>query len=206
VTAYCLNLAHAVDRVGATFDSDRSAGELNAWGNSYPAEELPFGGQVMVDSVRYVLVRKSPTALPQPDHVEALGQRLAGDPLGRPAEALALLAAGEMGSQELSVRVHLASSSGGDTGVDLGSENGPGIQVRSVTIPSWLIRPQVPTSADQLRCSHQHYPGDYDLALLVPVLWSRVLPLPGVAVTAIELVPNPLVHVFAITLLSEVGS
>jgi len=205
VIACCLNLTDAVDRIGATFDSDRQAGELNAWGNSYPAEELPFGGQVLVGGVRYALVRKSPGGPSRPDHIEALGQRLAGDPLGRPVEALALLAAGEMGPQELSVRVHLASG-GDDIGPAIGRGSGPGIVVRSATIPGWLIRPEAPTSPDQLRCRHLHYPGDYGLALLVPVLWSRVLPLPGLPVTAIELAPSPLVHVFAISLLAGVGS
>jgi hypothetical protein len=187
--ACSLDLSRAVNRVGATFDTDRPAGELNAWGNSYPAEELPFGGQVLVDGIPYALVPKSPATTPRPDHVEALGQRLAADPAGRPVRALAVLAAGEMGPQQLSVRLHPAAD---------GS--------RSMLIPGWLVRPDASTSADQLRCSHQHYPGNYDLALLVPVLWSRVLPLPGIAVTAIDLLPNPLVHVFAITLLCEGGS
>lgn len=188
MTAYCLDLSGAVDRIGATFDSGRPAGEMNAWGNSYPAEELPFGCQLLVGSVRYELVPKSPATPTQPDHVEMLGQRMGADPPGQSARALAVLAAGEMGPQEMSVRVHLAS---GD------------VCVRSATIPGWMVGPQTPPSPDQLRCGHLHYPGGYGLSLLVPVLWSRVLPLPGAAVTAVELMPNPLIHVFAITLLDE---
>lgn len=188
MTAYRLDLSGVADRIGATFASNRRAGEMNAWGNSYPAEELPFGTQLPIGSVRYELVPKSPVMPSQPDHVEMLGQLMAAGPPGQPARALAVLAAGEMGPQEMSVRVHLAT---GD------------VCVRSATIPGWMLRPQTPPSPDQFRCDHLHYPGGYRLSLLVPVLWSRVLPLPGAAVTAIELMPNPLIHVFAITLLDE---
>lgn len=185
--ARCLDLADIVDSVGATFDTERPAGAFNAWGNSFPAEELPFGRRTVVDGISYELVDKAPR---QPDHFEALGQRLPVGPPHRPVNALALLAAGEMGPQELTVRVHLAT----------------GVQSRSVVIRGWEVRPETPVTADQLRGSHLHYPGDYDLALLVPVLWSHVLPLPGGPVTAIEPLANPLVHIFAITLLTEVDS
>ncbi|MFD3504215.1 hypothetical protein [Streptomyces sp. NPDC058678] len=181
-----VDLASAVDRVGATYDTERAQGELNAWGNSFPAEELPFGGQVNVGGVFYALVEKAPQ---QPDHLEALGQMIACGPPSRPVDALALLATGELGPQKLSIRVHLA---GGD------------VATVPVAVPGWLVRPDAPVTADQLRCSHLHYPGGYELARLLPVLWSRVLPLPGLPITALELLVNPLVHVFAISLLAEV--
>lgn len=191
--ARCLDLTTAVDRIGATFDGDRPAGEMNSWGNSYPAEELPFGRETVVDGIRYALVGKSPGGGAQPDHLEALGQRLRL-PHGLQAEALAVLAAGELGPQELSVRLHLDSG---------GTTSGTCV---SVTIPGWMARPDAPRAADQLRCSHLHYPGDYGLALLLPVLWSRRLPLGGVPVVAVDLLTNPLVHVFAVTLLSKAAA
>ena len=188
--ARCLDLTAVVDRVGATYDTERTQGTMNAWGNSVPAEELPFGGRVVVGGVPYALVDKPPATPSRPDHVEALGQRLPVDPPGRRAEAMAVLAGGELGPQELSLRVHLDG----------------GIEVLTLTVPGWATRPEVPVAADELRFRHLHYPGDYGLALLLPVLWSRVVPLPGVTVTAVELLPNPLVHVFAVTLLTGADS
>lgn len=185
-----VDLAGVVDRVGATFDNERAEGELNAWGNSFPAAELPFGGQVVVGGVPYALAAKRSHG---PDHLEALGQFLPGGPPDRPAGALGLLATGEMGPQELSLRVYLAAG-----------EQGGAVWPVSLTVPGWAVRPDAPVTADQLRCDHLHYPGDYRLRLLLPALWSRVVPLPGAPVTGIELLPNPLVHVFAITLLTEV--
>jgi hypothetical protein len=203
VIAHCLDLTPLVDRIGATFDTDRPAGEVNAWGNSYPAEELPFGGRAVVGGVPYLLVPKVPADPPQPDHLEFLGQHLPGPPPARPATAIGLLAAGEMGPQDLSLRVHLRPRA------DRPRADRSRVDVISTTVPGWMIRPETPVTAAELRCSHLHYPGDYGLGLLVPVLWSRVLPLPDAPspamVTAIELVANPLVHAFAVTLLQEEG-
>lgn len=215
MTAYCLDLADTVNQVGATFDNERPTGGLNAWGNSFPAEELPFGGHLLVGGIRYALAPKSPSASAMPDHVEALGQRLTSGLPSHPVGALAILASGEMGPQQLSVDVHLAADGGpgahgspgaGGAGGDTADAPDGGVLALSVEIPGWLVRPDHPVLADQVRCSHQHYPGGYDLALLLPVLWSRVLPLPRAVVTRIELPPNPLMHVFAITLLSGVAS
>ncbi|NUT50853.1 MAG: hypothetical protein HOV94_26625 [Saccharothrix sp.] len=183
--AHHVDLSGLVDRIGATYDTDRDSGEFNPWGNSFPAEELPFGGTTAVGGVPYALVDKPPRG---PDHLEALGQVIDCAATG-PAHGLALLAAGEQGPQELRVHVHL------DGGRRLSLP---------VTVPGWSVRPDAPMTPDQLRAGHLHYPGDYGLARLLPALWSRVLRLPGVPVTAIELTANPLVHVFAVTL--EIGA
>jgi hypothetical protein len=65
--------------IGATYDSQRRNGLLNAWGNSFPAEELPFGSTLTVGGVPFQL----------PDN-------------GLVAD-LALLCCGEMGEQHVNV-------------------------------------------------------------------------------------------------------
>jgi hypothetical protein len=191
VSAHCLDLTGFVHAVGATFDAERPAGAFNCWGNSYPAEELPFGRRTAVGGVPYTMVGKTPR---RPDHLEALGQLLPGGPAGRPIAALGLLAAGEMGHQRLTVRVHRGAAAGA-------------AETYSATIRGWILDSAAPVGDDVLRCSHLHYPGGYGLPHRVPALWSHMVPLAGGGpVTALELCDNPLVHIFAVTLLMEAGS
>jgi hypothetical protein len=184
VIAHCLDLAGFAHAVGATFDAERPAGAFNCWGNSFPAEELPFGRRTVVGGVPYAMVAKTPR---RPDHLEALGQLLPGGPSGRPIDAVGLLAAGEMGPQRLALRVHTDGAA----------------ETHWATIPGWILDSDAPAGDGHLRCSHMHYPGDYGLPHRVPVLWSHIVGLGGGPVTGLELCANPLVHVFAVTLLTE---
>jgi hypothetical protein len=166
----------------ATFDSERPCGALNAWGNSFPAEELPFGSTLTVGGTSFELPEKTPG---KPDSVEPLGQTiaLAGMPK---ATGIALLCCGEMGEQRLPVRVL----------------DGQGRTVSSFVAAARGV--MVPAGTDPgnegFVCSHLHYPGDYDLSLALPAAWcceqhwDRPLP-----VTHIELGVNPLFHLLAIT-------
>lgn len=169
----------------ATFDSERPHGALNAWGNSFPAEELPFGSVLTVGGVPFRLAAKAPG---QPDSIEPLGQSLE-IPDAPAAVGIALLCCGEMGDQQVSVRVldnerqtvsHFVAIARGvmiPAGMDLGGEGFAG--------------------------SHLHYPGDYDLALALPAAWRFEerweKPSP---VAHIELGINPLFHILGCTLLA----
>jgi hypothetical protein len=167
----------------ATFDGERPRGALNAWGNSFPAEELPFGSALVVGGVPFELPAKIPGG---PDSVEPLGQILTFP--RREAAGIALLCCGEMGDQRVPVRV---------------SDGRGGAVADFVAVARGAM---VPAGADLgeegIACSHLHYPGDYDLALALPALWRvahRWEPLAPVA--RVELGRNPLFHLLAVTLL-----
>ena len=169
----------------ATYDSERPRGALNAWGNSFPAEELPFGSVLTVGRVPFRLTVKVPG---QPDSVEPLGQRL--EIRDAPAATgIALLCCGEMGDQKVSVQVL----------------NGDGQIVSDfVAVARGVMIPAGMDLGDEgFAGSHLHYPGDYDLALALPAAWRFEQrwekPSP---VAHIELGINPLFHILGITLLA----
>jgi hypothetical protein len=171
----------------ATFDSDRAAGFVNIWGNSFPAEEVPFGRTMLVGGVVYQLVGKRPGA---PDHVEALGQRVEIGAVVA-GQALAVLGFGELGPQVLTL--------------SLTDRFGAVIRVR-VTLPNWLVPRGTLASAAGWRATHLHYVGGYELDHLCPTMFSKTVCLPGIAWPAtVTLEPNPLAHVIALTLLREEG-
>lgn len=117
---HAIDLAPHCNACAATFDSERSAGCVNIWGNSFPAEDVPFGRPIIVGGVTYQLVAKQPGA---PDHVEALGQRIE---IGVVAVgyALGVLGFGELGPQTLMLR--LTDRFGAVVGV-------------RVQLPNWLL-------------------------------------------------------------------
>jgi hypothetical protein len=168
--------------VGATSDDYRNRGQVNAWGNSFPAEEIPFGSVLQVGAVPFRL----PTKRANCDHLEAMGQSISL-PARPPVSGLALLCFGEMGDQELDVEL-----------------DGPDGECNRLTVlaPTWLVdRGQDPVD-DCYCCSHLHYAGGYELALLRPTMWcwhrqwERQAPL-----TRLRMGRNPLFHLLAVTLL-----
>ena len=181
-----VDLAPWLNAAVATFDGERPRGALNAWGNSFPAEELPFGSVLTVGGIEFLLPAKRPG---EPDSVEPLGQtiEIPGSPS---AVGIALLCCGEMGDQRVGVRawngdkeaiadfVAVARGAMVPAGTDLGGEGFAG--------------------------SHLHYPGGYDLALALPAawrfqhLWEQPRP-----VTRLALGVNPLFHLLAVTLLAS---
>jgi hypothetical protein len=169
----------------ATFDSDRSRGSLNAWGNSFPAEELPFGTTFALGGIRFRLPAKQEGA---PDHIEVLGQVI---PL--PAQStcgLGLLAFGEMGSQSMELDVEFAHQN---------------IRRFSVVAPAWLIAPGAPPSDSRIVCSHLHYVGGYELASLRPAMWCLRIEWPKAKALRMYLGINPFFHLIAVTGLIEFG-
>jgi hypothetical protein len=184
VTALPVDLTPYRNATVATFDGERIQGAVNAWGNSFPAEELPFGGILTVGGTLFRLPAKAPG---EPDSVEPLGQAFT---VAEPALCLgiALLACGEMGDQRVALRVLDPA----------GEEVAACVAVaRGVMIPAGKD-----PGTDCIASSHLHYPGDYDLALALPALWhsehrwDRALP-----VARIELGINPLFHLLGLTLL-----
>jgi hypothetical protein len=180
-----LDLTPWLNAAVATLDGERPQGALNAWGNSFPAEELPFGSTLRVGDVLFRLPIRNPGG---PDSVEPLGQALAIPE--REAAGIALLCCGEMGDQRVPVRV----------------SDGRGRTVAGfVAVARGAMVPAGADLGDEgFACSHLHYPGDYDLALALPALW-RVehrweSPEP---VARVELGINPLFHLLAITLLES---
>jgi hypothetical protein len=166
----------------ATRDDERHRGGVNAWGNSYPAEELPFGGTLRVAGVPFAL----PPAGAEHDHVETLGQTLAL-PAAEPCTGVALLCFGEMGDQALPV--------------DLFAEP-DGHMALLALAKGWLLPPGAPDPPDGWVCSHLHYPGGYELDQLRPVLWCNSFGWEAPRVpTRLGLGTNPLFHLVAVTLL-----
>jgi hypothetical protein len=180
LTPYCNSFA-------ATFDADRAAGVMNAWGNSFPAEELPLGAAFVADGFPFQL---PPKRVGHWDHVEALGQtiQIEGSPV---VSEIALLCCGEMGDQKVEIEAH--------------AEDG---QSETITVATrgWLVPGDTAIEGAAFRSSHLHYVGDYELALLTPALWTarqelrRPMPL-----SELRLGRNPLFHIFGLTL-SEVSA
>lgn len=177
-----IDLRSHMNAYAATYDRDRSLGTVNAWGNSFPAEELPFGDCVVVDGLCYEL---APKAEGEVDHVEALGQVLA---LRRPATGLALLMFGEMGEQQLDLEIDFADGS---------------TRRERVLANGWLVAGEPAAGAACLRCSHLHYVGGYELALLRPVLWSESIRWGRTDAVGLRLGVNPLFHIVALTALTD---
>lgn len=177
MNAIPVDLAPHLNARAATTDVQRHLGGFNAWGNSFPAEELPFGGTLELRGIPFRLI-----AADGLDHVEALAQTIEM-PAPVRATALALLACGEMGQQEIEVTIDGESF--------------------EVIVAGWLADSDADTGGAFV-ASHLHYPGGYELSRLRPVLWPRVVEWPGVRdVTAIHLSANPLFHVVAMTLLER---
>lgn len=188
MTGLPIDLTPWLNAAVATFDAERPQGALNAWGNSFPAEELPFGSTLTVGSVAFQLPSK---ARGEPDSVEPLGQTIVvpGTPkvLG-----IALLCTGEMGDQRVPLRVMNAR---GEEVADLMAV------ARGAMVPAGTD-----LAGEGFTTSHLHYPGEpggYDLALALPALWrwEHRWEAPT-ALARIELGTNPLFHLMAISLLA----
>lgn len=167
---------------GATYNDDRSSGCVNAWGNSFPGEELPFGGDLEIAGIPFRIPRKQKTS----DHIECLGQRVSLSAPAKPS-GVALLCFGEMGDQDLTIEF---------------LEDGTVARKIEARAKEWLIEGSPPSDGQCYMCSHLHYRGGYELALLRPVCWVDIhtwdSPTP---MTTMRLGFNPLFHLFAATLL-----
>ena len=180
-----LDLTPWLNAAVATFDGERPRGALNAWGNSFPAEEMPFGSTLTVGGVPFRLPAKAPGA---PDSVEPLGQTIAV-PDAPEASGVALLCCGEMGDQRVAVR---AVSGRGEAVAEFVAV------ARGAMVPAGTD-----LGGEGFAPSHLHYPGDYDLALALPAAWLREHRWERRSpVARLELGVNPLFHLLAITLLS----
>jgi hypothetical protein len=175
-----IDLKRYYNAVGATCDTSRVSGAVNAWGNSFPAEELPFGSTLTVLNIPFHLPDKDGSN----DHIEAMGQVIEL-PEPSPVTGLALLCFGEMGDQELDLDLCGANSTN-----------------RHLTVvgEAWLVESDKSDTENCYACSHLHYPGDYELALLRPALWCWTARWQRpFRMTRIALGINPLFHLFAAT-------
>jgi hypothetical protein len=187
MTMHTFDLARHCNAHAATFDDGRGMGCVNIWGNSFPAEEVPFGHTMIVGGVAYQLAAKLPGA---PDHVEALGQHIEVGALAS-GRALGVLGFGELGSQDLTLA--------------LTDRLGAVVRIR-MTLPNWLLPREASASAAAWLASHLHYVGDYELDHLRPAMFSVTARLPTpIWPVAVTLEPNPLAHVMGLTLLREGG-
>jgi hypothetical protein len=171
-----------LNATGSTYDTDRACGSINAWGNTFPAEELPFGRTLLVAGIPFLLPNKSLGR----DHIEALGQTLFVSNV-KSARGIALLCCGEMGNQELEIEIYWKRD----------------VVLRTVAVArEWLSSEVSAKCCDSFMCSHLHYVGGYELALVKPTLWCCHLhchtPSP---ISHIRLGLNPLFHIFALTIL-----
>jgi hypothetical protein len=166
--------------MGATCDADRSLGGVNAWGNSFPAEEIPFGRELCVGGIPFWLPGKRGPA----DHVETIGQ-IIEFVTALPVQGIALLCFGEMGDQESEITIVFDDSTR---------------QQFSVVAKGWLISGNSVGDPDCFSCSHLHYPGGYELTSLRPSLWCRRINWqPPAIIKRMCLGDNPLFHIFAAT-------
>lgn len=164
----------------ATYNYERSSGCVNAWGNSFPSEELPFGGELEIAGIPFRLPCKQTV-----DHIECLGQTVSLS-VPVPSSGVALLCFGEMGDQDLAVECQ-----------------GDGVTRRlKATAREWLIDGSPFSESQCYICSHLHYPGGYELSLLRPVCWVDLhVWEPPALLKRMQLGFNPLFHLFAVTLM-----
>jgi len=180
--AHRLDISVHANACAATFDADRSAGFVNAWRKSFPAEEVPFGSTLLVAGVPFSLPQKRAGA---PDHIEADGQDFDVNAV-LTAHAVGVLGFGELGDQLL--RITLADRFGASRRAE-------------ALLPNWLVPASAETRADSWRATHLHYPG-YELSHLCPTLFGVLLRLPApIQPLSLTLEANPLAHVMAISLL-----
>ncbi|MCD9196197.1 hypothetical protein [Streptomyces albireticuli] len=176
-----VNLAEHADNTGITRADTLSAGAFNIWGNTFPADELPAGGPVVVDGVPFLFPEAAPG---RPDNIRCAGQ-LIEVPTGR-YDWIQLLTAAERRTED-QVLLHYADGS-----VD----------------PEWLRVPDFwPETGSRVggspafTCTRMHYPRHVERKM-GPVIWRHRVPVPRESdLGALRLPDNPAVHVFAMTLL-----
>ncbi|BBB96528.1 MULTISPECIES: hypothetical protein [Bradyrhizobium] len=179
----CLDLEAHLNAHAATFDSDRRAGFVNAWRNSFPAEEIPFGQNFLFGGTMFRLPKKLHGA---PDHIEALEQTVEVEVMTT-VRAVAVLGFGELGDQELKLRL---------------SDNFGAEHLTQVILPNWLVPENARPTPQSWRATHLHYP-DYELNHLRPCLFAVTAPFSSaVRPRSVTLHANPLAHVVAISLLA----
>ena len=153
-------------------------GAFNAWGNSFPAEELPAAGsRFTVGAIPFVFAGGGDV-----DNVRCARQLVIVEPARY--DWLYLLAAAERRTED-SVYLHYADGS-----VD----------------PEWLRvsafwPEQPPRFGEQaaLRCTSMHYPRHVQRGF-GPTIWRERVPVTReVALAAIRLPDNPSLHLFALT-------
>jgi hypothetical protein len=178
-----ISLAPHANAHAATFDSDRAAGYVNAWRNSFPAEEVPFGATLLLGGVAFMLPDKTAGA---PDHVEALGQEIEVGSLVS-TRTIGVLGFGELGDQPLGI---ILTSRFGD------------IRRGTAVLPNWLLPADAAADASVWRASHLHYP-EYELRGLRPALFGIQINFPSeIQPVTVTLEANPLAHVMALSLLA----
>jgi hypothetical protein len=184
VTAIPVQLRPHFNAVAATSDNERAAGAFNAWGNSFPAEEFPYGATLTINGVPFELPESFPGTC---DHLEALGQVIECDDIEVEARAVALLCCGEMGEQELTIEVE-SKDSARESAV--------------ITARPWLISRTGAVESPAYCANHLHYSGDYELRVFIPALWFAIFEFAKpLRPWRLVLGTNPLFHLFAMTLL-----
>jgi hypothetical protein len=175
-----LPLDGLLDSYIATYDQRRDLGALNTWGNSLPAEEIPFGRLVEIDAIPFALPAKGIT---DPDNVEPLGQRIRFDE-AHLCSGIALLACGEMGDQVLSLTLV-----------------GEHPRVVTVDVPAAMLRAGATVQSGGISFTHTHFAEGYQLDSRLAALWvCRADWRPAVSAEAVELGVHPMVHIVACTL------
>lgn len=180
-----LDLTPYLNAVCASPADDPAAGIVNAWGNSYPREEMVFGNSIVIDGAPFLLPPKCGDA---PDHIECLGQWIT-DPAAMAAGAfpvIRVLGFGELGMQTLEL---IAEDHSGER------------RTTYVQLENWLRPSDAPVDPQIWRASKTRYAAGYDLDCLQPILCSTSARLQRpMQFARLQLGANPLAHVIAITL------
>jgi hypothetical protein len=181
---FCLDLNRFLNAGCASPVNAPGSGVVNAWGNSFPLEEMPFGKQIVLDGIPFNLAQKSADA---DDHIECLGQWLS-DPAADAAQVfdtVNILGFGELGDQPLEV---IVEGPAGQT------------QLSQLCIPNWLQLSTAPFCPSVWRAEKLRYAGGYDLAHLRPCFTAVAARLTRpTPIVRLRLGASPLAHVLAIT-------
>ncbi len=178
-----LDLREHFNATSSTFNDTRHLGRANAWGNSFPAEELPLGQVMTVASVPFLLPAGGGR---ERDNIEAWGQVM-DFPKVPPLIGLAVLCYGEMGEQALPI-----------CALGMDGQKRSGIAVAD----GWLIEKDASVRPDGHAFSHLHYNDGFEFDALHPVLWCWTTHWNDpFELQRLILGVNPLFHIAAITCL-----
>ncbi|RXD05719.1 hypothetical protein EQZ23_11850 [Sphingomonas sp. UV9] len=171
----------------ATWDFERAAGAVNAWGNSFPAEDMPYGRPLWVGDLRFEIAQPDAAGI---DHVELRDQSLRLPHMT--ATGIALLCFAEMGPRRFTVRI----DGDGET------------RTLDLIAPGWMIAGQALPEERRFVATHLHYPGDdpagYELRQLLPTAWAIARHVAPIRARQLYISGSPLVHILAISMLREI--
>ena len=170
-----------LDNVGTTFADELDRGLFNVWRNSFPAEHVPWGREVEIEGIPFVVPAK---VRGRPDNVRCSGQ-LVRVPAGR-YDWVHVLAASERRTED-ALLLHFADGS---------------VDRESLRVSDFWSAPAHFAEAEALATPVMHYPHHVQ-ARVSAKLWMQRVPVTRRAELRLVRLPrNVAIHVLAMTLAS----